>query len=168
MALPDDIETLKALIREKDNIISMMKSQLSWTEEKLRAWELRYFGRKSEKKGDDEKQNRLFDEAEANATGEETRVTEKIVVPAHERKKRGRKPKIDTLPVREVVYELDEEERACPCCGKARREIGEERSSEYDLVPAHLVKIVHIRKKYGPCACTGFTESEATSVRALP
>ena len=51
-----------------------------------------------------------------------------------------------------------------PCCGKARREIGEERSSEYDLVPAHLVKIVHIRKKYGPCACTGFTESEATSV----
>jgi transposase len=164
VALPDDIETLKALIREKDNIISMMKSQLSWTEEKLRAWELRYFGRKSEKKGDDEKQNRLFDEAEANATGEETRVTEKIVVPAHERKKRGRKPKIDTLPVREVVYELDEEERACPCCGKARREIGEERSSEYDLVPAHLVKIVHIRKKYGPCACTGFTESEATSV----
>jgi transposase len=110
------------------------------------------------------KSRTLFDEAEANATGEETRVTEKIVVPAHERKKRGRKPKIDPLPVREVVYELNEEERACPCCGKARREIGEERSSEYDLVPAHLVKIVHIRKKYGPCACMGFTESEATSV----
>jgi transposase len=161
VALPDDIEILKALVREKDNIISMMKSQLSWTEEKLRAWELRYFGRKSEKKrDDDEKQNRLFDEAEANATGVETPVTEKIVVPAYERKKRGRKPKIDTLPVREVVYELDDQERACPCCGEARKEIGEERSSEYDLVPAHLVKIIHIRKKYGPCACQGFAESK--------
>jgi transposase len=173
-ALPDDIETLKELVLEKENIvreqaktIAVMEAKLSWSEEKLRAWELRYYGRKSEKfSPSDEKQNRLFDEAEANADETGLRVTEKIIVPSHERKKKGRKPKVDTLPVREIVHELNTAERSCPCCGKERPEIGEELTSEYDLVPAHLVKIVHIRKKYGPCVCAGFERSGIKSVIA--
>lgn len=166
-ALPDDIEELKALIREQAKVITMMEAKLSWSEEKLRAWELRYFGRKSEKSTpSEEKQNRLFDEAEGNADNSGCAVIEKIVVPAHERKKKGRKPKVDSLPVQEVVHELDEAERACPCCGQARPQIGEERTSEYDLVPAHLVKIVHVRKKYGPCSCARFEEGTAPRVIA--
>lgn len=179
--LPNDIELLKALVlqqsrllnekdklvQKKDQQITDLTEMLSWSEEKLRAWELRYFGRKSEKTtAGEEKQNRLFDEAEANSDDSTGRVVEKITVPEHQRKKKGRKPKVDNLPVREVVYELSGIDRACPCCGNERPEIGEDRTSEFDLVPAHLVKILHIRKKYGPCSCASFGESKAAQVVA--
>jgi transposase len=160
--LPDDIDKLK-------EIIAQLESKLSWAEEKVRALELRYFGRKSEKYSPEEdKQNRLFDEAEANADEDVPPVVEKIEVPAHERKKRGRKPKADNLPVREELHELAAEDRSCPCCGEMRPEIGEERTAEYDLVPAHIVKIVHIRKKYGPCSCGAFSDSGTSAVIAAP
>ena len=158
VALPDDVELLKRMVIELQN-------KLLWTEEKLKAWELRYFGRKSEKqKAEDDKQNRLFDEAELNATGREEAVTEKVPVAAHARKKRGRKPKAETLPVKEVIHELHDDERACPCCGSPRPEIGEERTSEYEVIPAQVIKIVHIRKKYGSCSCEAFEKSGQTPV----
>lgn len=148
--LPNDIDALKGIIQN-------LYSKLSWAEEKIRALELRYFGRRSEKYSPEEdKQNRLFDEAEAHADESAPPVVETVAVQSHARKRRGRKPKADNLPVREEIHEPAESERVCPCCGEARPEIGEERSSEYDLVPAHVVKIVHVRKKYGPCSCEGF------------
>lgn len=55
---------------------------------------------------------------------------------AHERKKRGRKPKAEPLPIKNIVYELHDEARACPCYGSPRPEIGEERTSEYEVIPA--------------------------------
>lgn len=160
--LPDDIEELKA-------IIGQLQAKLSWAEEKVRALEMRYFGRRSEKYSPaEDKQNRLFDEAESNADESAPPAIEKVTIPEHERKKRGRKPKADNLPVREELHELPSEDRACRCCGEARPEIGEERSSEYDLVPAYIVKIVHVRKKYGPCSCDGFRRSGASEVIAAP
>jgi len=167
--LPDDIDALKALVLEQAAAITSLSAKLSWAEEKVRAFELRYFGRKSEKYSPEEdKQNRLFDEAEANAREDAPPVVEKIEILAHERKKRGRTPKAGNLPVREELHELAAEDRLCPCCGQARPEIGEERTAEYDLVPAHVVKIVHVRKKYGPCPCGGFHASGASEVIAAP
>lgn len=68
--------------------------------------------------------------------------------------------------MREELHELPAEGLACLCCGEARPEIGEERTAEYDLVPAHVVKIVHVWKKYGPCSCGGFHSSSAGEVIA--
>jgi len=175
-ALPNDIDTLKALLLERDRvildrdrIIREITNKLSWSEEKLQALELRYFGKKSEKytPGED-KQNRLFDEAEAYADDSAQGIIEKVAVPAHERKKRGRKPKIDTLPVHEVIHELPDHDRACTCCGETRPEIGEDRTSEFDLVPAHVMKIVHVRRKYGPCTCESFAASGSRSIIVAP
>lgn len=167
--LPNDIAALKKLILEKDSTLRQITAKLSWAEEKIRALELRYFGRKSEKYSPEEdKQNRLFDEAETHADEAVSSVVETISVPSHQRKKRGRKPKVDNLPVREELHELGTADRACPCCGKDRPEIGEERSSEYDLVPAHVVKIVHVRKKYGPCRCDAFRSAGTPEVIAAP
>jgi len=72
------------------------------------------------------------------------------------------------LPVREELHELTDEDRVCPCCGEARPEIGEERTTEYDLVPAHVLKVIHVRKKYGPCSCGAFHASGASEVVAAP
>lgn len=167
--LPDDIDELKALVRQQTATITSLSAKLSWAEERVRAFELRYFGRASEKYSPEEaKQHQLFDEAELHADDDAPPVSEKIEVPAHERHKRGRRPKADNLPVREVLHEMPAEGRACPCCGEARPEIGEERSAEYDLVPAHIVKIIHVRKKYGPCSCDAFRGSGASEVVAAP
>jgi transposase len=171
--LPNDIEALKAMLlatcSEKDARIAELENKLTWAEEKYRAMELRYFGRKSEHyTPEDDKQNRLFDEAEVNATQDAREVIEKVTVAAHERKKRGRKPKVDNLPVHEVIHELSATDRMCPCCGKLRPMIGEGRTTEYDLVPAHVVKIVNVQKKYGPCTCEAFEASGAQTVLAAP
>jgi len=143
LEIPDDVETLKALVVSQNRIIKNFERELAWAEEKYRAMELRYFGRKSEKYSPEEdRQNRLFDEAEAYQVPDAPPVAETMEIPAHERAKRGRKPKSDKLPVREVIHELDSDERQCPCCGEARPMIGEQRSSEYHLIPAHVEKIV--------------------------
>mgnify|MGYP005845377557 FL=1 len=162
--LPNDVEELKAiladrerLIAERDATIRNITAKLSWAEEKISALEVRYFGRKSEKYSPEEdNQNRLFGESEAYADEAAPLVVETVKVASHERKKRGRKPKADNLPIREEIHELSAADRACPCCGKDRPEIGEERSAEYDLVAAHVVKIVHVQKQYGPCSCEAF------------
>lgn len=163
-------------LRQRDEKIFELATKLRDTtrsllvaEERYKSMAARYFGRSSEKLAPgEERQFRLFDEAEAHADGKPVPVVEKIVVPEHERKKAGRKAKGEGLPVHEIIHELDEGERACPSCGEARPEIGEERTSEYDLVPASVVKIVHVRKKYGPCACASCAVSSAPAVIVAP
>lgn len=174
--LPDDIARLKAMLAEKDAEIATQRAtirdlagKLLWAEEKYRAMERRYFGSKAERyTPEEDRQSRLFDEAELLAEGAAPPVLETVAIPAHERKKRGRKAKTAELPVREELHELSSVDRRCPCCGDERPVIGEERTSEYDLVPAHVVKVVHVRKKYGPCACEGFVASGAPTVLAAP
>jgi transposase len=129
----------------------------------------RYFGRKSEKYTVQEDiQNRLFDEAEEHASEGAPPVVERIAVAEHERKKVGRKAKPTNLPTVEQLHELPDEERRCSCCGTDRPVIGEERSAEYDLIPEHVVKIVHVRRKYGPCSCEAFTNSKQNAVIVAP
>lgn len=172
----DDIEELKALvlaqaaaILERDRTITEFKNKLLWAEEKYKAMAARYFGRKSEKyTAQEDIQNRLFDEAEVHASESAPPIVERITIAEHERKKAGRKAKTATLPTVEELHELSAEDRRCSCCGKDRPVIGEDRSNEYDLVPEHVVKIVHVRRKYGPCACEAFAESGTSEVIIAP
>ncbi len=75
---------------------------------------------------------------------------------ASDRKKRkshGRRPLPDHFPREEVIHELTDEERSCPCCGKLRKEIGSEVSEQLEFIPASLKVIQHHRKKYACDAC---------------
>ena len=65
----------------------------------------------------------------------------------------GRRPLPDHLPREEVIHELTDKERTCPCCGKLRKEIGSEVSEQLEFVPASLKVIQHHRKKYACDAC---------------
>jgi transposase len=65
----------------------------------------------------------------------------------------GRRPLPDHLPREAVTYELTDEERTCPCCGKLRKEIGSEVSEQLEFVPASLKVIQHHRRKYACDVC---------------
>jgi transposase len=58
------------------------------------------------------------------------REDDKIIVPAHTRKKGGRKKLPETLPRVDVIHELSDEERICPHDGATLAEIGEVTSEQ--------------------------------------
>jgi transposase len=71
------------------------------------------------------------------------------------KRRRGRRAlaSFENLPVTTQVYELSGKDRACPCCGGERQEIGTEESWQIEYLPGHFERIQHVRKKYacGPC-----------------
>ena len=78
---------------------------------------------------------------------EEDEAEEKIDVPAHARRKRGRKPLPEALPRVEVVHDIDDADKIC-ACGCELTRIGEEVSEQLDIIPAKMQVIRHIRPKY--------------------
>lgn len=118
------------------------------------------FGARSEKYSDNNFQGRLFDEASVPDNVSEIEGAEKsITVPAHVRKKPGRKPLSKDLPRIEVIHDLNEAEKHCPCGGTLTC-IGDERSEQLDIVPATIQVLVHVHKKY---ACKGCQETIKTA-----
>lgn len=81
-----------------------------------------------------------------------------VKVRSHRRRKGGKKKLPDDLPTEVIEYDVTEEEKVCPCCGKDRPQIGQEQTEELDVIPPKVQKRVYIRKKYGPCDCEGFLE----------
>jgi transposase len=156
--LPNDIEALKVLVAEQASRNTHLEQEnarisakvLSLQEQLNLALALR-FAASSEKLSPD--QIRLFDEAEVEAlTDDEAEPDETVEVPAHTRKKRGRKKLPDTLPRVDVFYELPAEDQRCPHDGQSLAEIGEVVSEQLDIVPAKIQVIRHIRKQYA-CDC---------------
>src|SRR5580693_1158087 len=68
------------------------------------------------------------------------------------RKGRRNLANFENLPVTTHVHELSAAERACPCCGVERKEIGTDESWQVEYLPGHFERIHHLRKKY---VCTG-------------
>lgn len=99
----------------------------------------------------------LFDEAECAACFPEApespaeALEAAVTVPAHTRKKAGRKPLPAALPRVDIVYELPENERFCPQDGQALTVIGQEVSEQLDIIPATIRVKRHVRLKYGAC-----------------
>jgi transposase len=71
------------------------------------------------------------------------------------KRRRGRRAlaNFENLPVSTQVYELQGKERACPCCGGERQEIGAEESWQIEYLPGHFERIQHVRKKYACGRC---------------
>jgi transposase len=69
------------------------------------------------------------------------------------RKGRRNLANFENLPVTTHVHELNEAERACPCCGIERKEIGTEESWQVEYLPGHFVRIHHLRRKYACAGC---------------
>ena len=58
----------------------------------------------------------IFEQDKADQDVLQTDADHSIIVPAHKRKKRGRKPLPDNLPRVEVIHDLAEEEKVLGTC----------------------------------------------------
>jgi len=69
----------------------------------------------------------------------------------HHKHGRGKLP--DHLPRVEIVHDLSDEQKKCPCCGKDRVCIGSEISEQLEFDPASLKVLKHVRHKYACASC---------------
>ena len=148
--LPNDIDSLKKLVlslRDENHGLHDLIAHLR----------RKQYGSSSEKVTAD--QLGMFDEVESEALKEDE-DEETISVPAHERAKRGKRLKLpDHLPRKEVIIDL--ENKICPHDGAELKCIGEEVSERLEIIPAKVLVIRTIRKKYACPVCESITEAKA-------
>ncbi|MDD2722388.1 MAG: IS66 family transposase [Gallionella sp.] len=117
-------------------------------------------------------QGRLFDEAEILAT-ETTEAPDTAPIPPEssasssegkpEVKARGKRaPLPPELPRVDIVHDVPESERTCPC-GTPMVVIGQQISEQLDIVPMQIRVLRHVRNTYG---CPGSIHAPVTA--ALP
>jgi len=154
--LPDDKDALKALVtklqRERDDLqIKNLRLQVE-----LDSYKKRYYGPHADQlqsAGDlaqlllgfaqelDHKPINPDDVPPHSEPQEELRRVKR-------RKGRRNLANFENLPVTTHVHELSAAERACPCCGVERKEIGTDESWQVEYLPGHFERIHHLRKKY--------------------
>ncbi len=166
--LPNDPQLLKEIIVEgflqRDEEISLLKEQLEVLRHML-------FGRKSEKQESEKGCTQLtldFGDKEDNSEVSDNDVFEEpaIEVPAHKRRKRGRKPLSSSLPREERIFDIAQEDKICEC-GCHKSVIGRETSEQLEYIPAKCKVIQNIRLKYACRNCEG-TESNKAAVMIAP
>ena len=173
--LPDDIDALKALVVEQAARVTRLEeknvhldAKVFSLQEQLNLALARRYAASSEKLSPD--QIYLFDEAESEAvasTDDTAELDETVEVPAHTRKKRGRKPLPKSLPRVDIVHEIAAEHRHCPHDDRLLAEIGDVVSEQLDIVPAKIQVIRHIRKQYA-CDCGQCIQTAPLPAQPIP
>ncbi len=174
--LPDDIDALKSLVADQlarnEQLTTQnqrYKAQVLTLTEQLNLALARRYAASSEKFSPD--QIWLFDEAELDsdtAAGTDADADDaEIMVAAHTRMKRGRKPLPDSLPRIDVIHELPESERRCDHDGRLLTEIDEVISEQLDIIPAKIQVLRHIRKKYA-CSCGQCIKTAPLPAQPIP
>jgi len=164
-ALQEKQAHLEETYQRTQQQLEKYKAEYSYLQQQYKTLQRLVFGPKREKVKEDDGQLQLFNEAEAIVDRDEGK---KVAVRSYRRKKGGKKRLPDTLPIEEVEYDVDEEDKLCPCCGKMRPCIGQEVTEELDILPARVQKRVIKRKKYGPCRCDSFLEEGHREVLTAP
>lgn len=162
--LPDNSQELKALVIELQAQLEQQSQFIDQLLEQIRLARHQYFGVRSERYSFDQLAL-VFNEAEVAAgqapedgypvDADISSTADSIVVPAHLRKRGGRKPLPAELPRVEVVYTLDEHSCDRAGCSGELAVIGEKISEQLDITPARVQVIWHVKKTYACGQCQG-------------
>ena len=150
----NDLKTVVSHLKNENQNLTIKNIELAATNAQLmdylRLAKQNRFGRKSEKVSNNEDNpmlpgiGQVFDEASV------------VIEPKKPAKKRaaqgGRKPLPDNLPRIEVIHDIAEHEKVCPC-GHPLNCIGKEESEQLDVIPAQVKVIKNVRLKYGCKSC---------------
>ena len=131
--LPDDVPTLQALVRQVLAEVAQLRAENAELRGKLDAALKHRFGRRSERQLSRSRLRRRTSRAEAEP--------------------HGRSPLPEHLERREVVHDLTEAEKLCPCCGQPRVCIGEQTAEQLDLEPARFFVLRTVKKSYACRHC---------------
>lgn len=118
---------------------------------------------------EDTDQSNFFDLVDNSLSPDESLENsepEAIDVPAHSRKKAGRKPLPEHLDRIEVIHDIPSEDKVCGC-GSEMTRFGEEVSEQLKYTPARLEVIRNIRPKYACKTCEG-VETKGSTVKIAP
>jgi len=165
-------DALRGDLKRASGELRVVTVERDLLKEQLKAFQRQLFAAKSEVRGSEQK-DLFLNEAEALAAGtaapaQEEEGTPAIEVPAHTRKKRGRKPLDPALPRVEVRHELPESECVCPYDGQPLVEIGVEISEQLDIVPQQIRVLQHQRVKYACPCCDGGIKTTPAPARVIP
>jgi len=173
-SLPNDANLTKDIVLSLVNGIEAKHSQIEvkyqekihCLEEQLRLLKNELFGRSSERRTEPHPDQLPLFKGDDDQDKDETPTSQTIVIAAHERKKRGRKPLPKDLPRIDIIHDLSEDEKQCACGARLSR-IGEEISEKLDYIPAQLRVERHIRYKYACKSCEG-VEDDGPTVKIAP
>src|SRR5712672_1820056 len=145
-ALPDDSETLKAMLLAE-------RVQNERLRQIIRDLQRHQFGRRAETLPEDQMLLGLEDVEQTAASdaaiADQSVPTERAARAEKRRTNRGSLPA--HLPRVEIVVDIDN--RTCPCCQGELHRIGEDKSERLDIVPAQFRVLVTRRPKYACRKC---------------
>jgi transposase len=168
-ALPDNVETLKAMLLAERQVHRAEAREQALQIEKLRHTiaKLRHerFGQSAERRALlDQLELQLFeleeDQAQAETVAEAAAAGTEIEVKGFARRKPARRPLPEHLPRERVVYPVPS---ACPCCGGSLHKLGEDVTETLELVPRQWKVIQHVREKHSCRSCEKITQPPAPS-----
>lgn len=176
--VPDDLETAQrelqhlrsqlthteSVLAETAVICEEQRGQIEKLQGELELFKRYLFGRRSERFAEGAGQGHLFDEPadEGNSPAPPSAAAEEEITYRRRRRRGhgwGKLP--EHLPREEVLIDVPESERTCPCCGDALERIGEDRTERVDYRPARIVVKVLVRPKYACSKKHGIQQAEA-------
>ena len=155
--LPDDVAALRALVLEQARELDALKvfqAEVERLTAIIEALQRHRFGRRSEQLDPDQFQLALEEVETALAEAEYARDKA-----SRAPTERPRKTNRGSLPAHleriEQVVDIEEVDgvRACPCCGGALHQIGEDVAERLDIVPTTFRVLVTRRPRYGCRSC---------------
>jgi len=165
--LPEEPFRLKEIIVSLAIKSEESQHRIDYLEEMVRLLKNEIFGRKSEKRPfDDSRQFPLFDEPQEDIAAASDPSEAARPVSGHTRRKPVRKPLPADLQRVDIVHDIDESEKVCPC-GVPLSRIGEEVCEKLRYTPAQLIVERHIRPKYACKQCEG-VEDDGPAVKIAP
>jgi len=151
--LPDDVEALRALVLEQArelDVLKVFRAEVERLKAIIDALQRHRFGRRSEQLDPDQFELALEEVETALAEAEHAR--DKASRTPAERPRKGNR---GSLPahLERIEQIVDVEDKACPCCGGALHQIGEDVAERLDVVPTTFRVLVTRRPRYGCRSC---------------
>jgi transposase len=169
--LPDDIETLKAMLVAERHALRLAQAQAADNQAQIAHLRLQIAKLQRERFGQrSERSARLLDQLElqledleASATEDELAAEKAAAktteVAAFTRKRPSRKPFPEHLPRERVIVPGP---TACPCCGGTRlSKLGEDITETLEVIPRQWKVIQHVREKFSCRDCETIDQAPA-------
>jgi transposase len=161
-SLPNDVSLLKEIIAQQQETLAQLSRQNQQLECRLDQLLRRFYGPRAERV--DPSQMALFDlEPEEPAVVPAPVEQEPDASPKTKKKFKGhgRRAFPKEIERREILLDIPDAEKTCPCCGQPRREIGRVVTERLGFDPARFYVNRYVQLKYAcPCERSGVITAE--------